>query len=43
VDPTDENAFGSFNMQEMLQQMNMLFIAISGLSWFVGISPCSPG
>ena len=37
IDPTDDNAFGSFNMQEMYQQMNMLFIAISGISWIVGI------
>jgi putative ABC transport system permease protein len=37
VDPKDPLAFGGFNMQEMFQQMNMLFIAISGLSWFVGV------
>lgn len=37
VDPTDESAFGSFNMQEMYGQMNMLFVAISGISWVVGI------
>lgn len=37
VDPKDPLAFGGFNMQEMFQQMNMLFVAISGLSWFVGV------
>ena len=37
IDPTDDNAFGSFNMQEMYGQMSMLFIAISGISWIVGI------
>lgn len=37
VDPTDEGAFGSWNMQEFYNNMNGLFIGISGLSWFVGI------
>ncbi|HNO04988.1 MAG TPA: ABC transporter permease, partial [Flavobacteriales bacterium] len=37
VDPTDENAFGSFNMQDMYQKMNLLFLAISSISWTVGI------
>ncbi|HMC98193.1 MAG TPA: ABC transporter permease [Flavobacteriales bacterium] len=37
VDPTDDNAFGSWNMQEMYGKMNGLFIGIAGLSWFVGI------
>ncbi len=37
VDPTDDNAFGSWNMQEMYTMMSGLFIGISGLSWFVGI------
>ena len=37
VDPTDENAFGSWNMQQMYGMMNGLFMGISGLSWFVGI------
>ncbi len=37
VDPTDENAFGSWNMQDMYNKMNGLFLGISGLSWFVGI------
>lgn len=37
VDPEDPMAFGSWNMQDMFQQMNMLFIAIAGLGWFVGI------
>jgi len=30
-------AFGGFNLQEVFQQMNMLFVAIAGLSWFVGL------
>lgn len=37
VDPTDDNAFGSWNMQDMYNKMNGLFLGISGLSWFVGI------
>jgi putative ABC transport system permease protein len=37
VDPTDESAFGSWNMQEFYGMMNGLFIGIGGLSWFVGI------
>lgn len=37
VDPTDEGAFGSWNMQEFYNSMNGLFLGISGLSWFVGI------
>ena len=37
VDPTDESAFGSWNMQDFYNKMNGLFIGISGLSWFVGI------
>ena len=37
VDPTDETAFGSFNMQDMYQKMNLLFLAISSISWTVGI------
>lgn len=37
VDPTDDGAFGSWNMQEFYTNMNGLFIGISGLSWFVGI------
>ncbi|MCB0772814.1 MAG: ABC transporter permease [Flavobacteriales bacterium] len=37
VDPKDPLAFGGFNLQEMFQQMSMLFVAISGLSWFVGV------
>lgn len=37
VDPNDPLAFGGFNLQEKFQQMNMLFVAISALSWFVGI------
>ncbi|MGB5069505.1 MAG: FtsX-like permease family protein, partial [Flavobacteriales bacterium] len=37
VDPNDPLAFGGFNLQEVFQQMNMLFVAIAGLSWFVGL------
>lgn len=37
VDPTDESAFGSFNLQEIYTMMNMLFIVIAGVSWVVGI------
>lgn len=37
VDPTDDNAFGSWNMQDMYSKMSGLFIGISGLSWVVGI------
>ncbi|HEY0977608.1 MAG TPA: ABC transporter permease [Flavobacteriales bacterium] len=37
VDPTDESAFGSWNMQEFYNRMNGLFIGIAGLSWFVGV------
>ena len=36
VDPADPLAFGGWNMQEFYQQMNMLFVAIAGISWFVG-------
>lgn len=37
VDPTDESAFGSFNLQEIYTSMSMLFIVIAGVSWTVGI------
>lgn len=37
ADPTDESAFGSFNLQQIYSQMSMLFIAISAISWIVGI------
>lgn len=37
VDPADPLAFGGWNMQEFYDQMNMLFVAIAGLSWFVGL------
>ena len=37
VDPTDQGAFGSWNMQEFYGMMNGLFLGIGGLSWFVGI------
>ena len=36
VDPADPLAFGGWNMQEFYQQMNMLIVAIAGISWFVG-------
>ncbi len=37
VDPTDESAFGSFNLQDMYNRMNGLFTGIAALSWVVGI------
>ena len=37
VDPRDKLAFGGFNLEEMFDQMSMLFVAIAALSWFVGI------
>lgn len=37
VDPTDENAFGSFNLQDIYNKMNMLFVVIAAVSWIVGI------
>jgi putative ABC transport system permease protein len=37
VDPTDDNAFGSWNMQKMYGMMTGLFTGISGISWFVGV------
>jgi putative ABC transport system permease protein len=37
VDPTDDNAFGSFNLQDMYNKMNGLFTGIAALSWIVGI------
>lgn len=36
VHPDDPLAFGGFNLQEMYDKMNMLFVAIAALSWFVG-------
>lgn len=37
VHPDDELAFGSFNVEEMFDMTNNLFLAITGLGWFVGI------
>lgn len=37
VSPDDPLAFGGFNLQDMYDKMNMLFIAINALSWTVGI------
>ncbi len=37
VDPTDENAFGSWNVQEFYLKTSMLFIIIKTISWIVGI------
>lgn len=37
VDPTDDNAFGSFNLAEIYNSMNMLFWFISFVGWVVGI------
>jgi putative ABC transport system permease protein len=36
VHPDDALAFGSWNMQESFSMMNMLFLAISFVSWLVG-------
>jgi putative ABC transport system permease protein len=36
VDPKDPLAFGGFNLEDMFDQMSMLFVAIAALSWFVG-------
>lgn len=37
VDPTDDSAFGSFNLQDMYNKMNGLFLGITALSWVVGV------
>jgi len=37
VDPTDENAFGSWNVQDFYMKTSMLFIVIKAISWIVGI------
>jgi putative ABC transport system permease protein len=37
VDPNDKMAFGSFNLAEQFDKMNMLLLGISGLSWIVGV------
>lgn len=37
VDPEDQAAFGSWNMQQFYGMMNMLFVAIAGVSWTVGV------
>ena len=37
IHPDDALAFGSWNMQETFEQMNMLFVAIAFISWLVGI------
>lgn len=37
VSPEDPLAFGGFNLQEIYDRMNMLFVAIGFLSWTVGI------
>ena len=43
VDPTDDNAFGSWNMQEMYGKMNGLFMGISAISWIVGVASLIAG
>lgn len=37
IDPTDDNAFGSFNLAEIYGSMQMLFGFIAFVSWVVGI------
>lgn len=37
IHPDDDLAFGGFNVEEMFDLTNNLFLAISGLGWFVGI------
>lgn len=37
VHPEDDRAYGSWNMEEQFNQMNLIFGGIRGLSWFVGI------
>lgn len=37
IHPDDDMAFGSFNVEEMFDMTNNLFLAITGLGWFVGI------
>ena len=37
VDPTDDNAFGSFNLAEIYTTMNMLFWFIAFVAWVVGV------
>ncbi len=37
IHPDDPLAFGGWNMQESFQQMNILFVAIAGISWIVGV------
>lgn len=37
VDPADQMAFGSFNLEQEFDKMNMLLLFIKGLSWVVGV------
>lgn len=37
VAPTDDRAFGHFNLQEQFDKIQGLFLGINALSWFVGI------
>lgn len=37
IHPEDDRAFGYFNLEEQFNEMNAIFLGISGLSWFVGI------
>lgn len=43
VHPDDDLAFGSFNVEEMFDMTNNLFLAITGLAWFVGICTLAAG
>lgn len=37
VHPDDDRAYGSWNMEERFNQMNLIFGGIRALSWFVGV------
>lgn len=37
IHPDDDLAFGGFNVEQMFDMTNNLFLAITGLGWFVGI------
>jgi len=37
IHPEDDRAFGYYNREEQFNEMNAIFLGISGLSWFVGI------
>lgn len=43
IDPNDERAIGSFNVEEEYLKMSRLFIGINGLIWIVGIGTLFAG